>query len=105
MLFKRYVSRNAAWIGKTVLEGVGLPMDVIYMCHRACSSNEVEAVQMGLIKWREGGGGSPTWMVLLKAMEHAGISVQHIMKLKEELLEGAHCHDQLSSFMYKGGRY
>ena len=90
MLFKRFVSRNVAWKGMAVLKGIGLPTEAILLCYRDCFLNEVEAVQMGLIKWREGGGHSPTWTVLLKAMECAEIPVQHIMKLKEELLEGAH---------------
>lgn len=90
MLLRRFVSRNAAWKGKAVLEGVGLPSEVRDMCYKDCPSNEVEAVQTGLIKWREGGGDSPTWTVLLEAMEYAKIGVQHIAELKEEILRGTH---------------
>lgn len=92
MLLRRFVSKIVVWKGMAILAGVGLPLEVIYMCFRDCSSNQVEAVQMGLIKWRDGGGYSPTWTVLLNAMAHVEIPGQHITKLKEELLRGAHVH-------------
>ena len=60
------------------------------MCYTKHPLNEEEAVQTGLIEWKNGNGDSPTWTVLVKAMEHARIPVQQITKLKEELLKGAH---------------
>ena len=90
MLFRKFVSRNAAKKGRAVLEGVGLSSVRSNMCYTNHSANEEEAVQTGLIEWRNGGGNSPTWAVLVNAMEHAEIPVPLITKLKEELLKGAH---------------
>ena len=73
---------------KAVLEGVGLKKATI----RACISgnrNDEEAVQEGLIKWKEGQGKQPpTWTVLIGAMEYAEIDKDSIQGLKEELLRG-----------------
>ena len=87
MLF-RYVSRTAAGSGRAVLEGVGLSHEAIQMCYKNSQQNEEEAIQSGLIKWRDGSGDSPTWAVLIEAMEYAEIGLQHIKKMKEILLEG-----------------
>ena len=89
MLFRIHVSKIAARNGHAILEGVGLPAEVRETCYANHPSDVEEAVQSGLIKWRNGGGSSPTWTVLLNAMEYAEIAVQHITKLKEELLKGA----------------
>ena len=89
MLFRTHISKVAATQGRAILEGVGLPAEVIEMCYTNHPLNVEEAVQSGLIKWRGGGGSSPTWRVLLKAMEYAEIGLQHIWQLKEELLKGA----------------
>ena len=89
MLFRKYVSRTAAGSGRAVLEGVGLPNETIQMCYSKTSQNEEEAIQSGLMKWRDGGGDSPTWAVLVEAMHYAQIGVQHIEAMKEELLKGA----------------
>ena len=89
MLFRIHVSKIAARKGRAILEGVGLPTEVRETCYANHPSDVEEAVQSGLIKWRNGGGSSPTWTVLLNAMEYAEIAVQHITKLKEELLKGA----------------
>ena len=91
MLFRTYVSAVAAAKGHAILEGVGLPAEVRDTCFENHPRNVEEAVQSGLIKWRDGGGSSPTWTELLNAMEHAKIGVQHVSKLKEELLKGAVC--------------
>ena len=88
MLLRAFVSRNAAGKGRAILEGVGLSSEVRDMCYTDHPLNEEEAVQSGLIKWRDGNGGTPTWTVLLSAMEYAEIGVQHIRKLKEELVKG-----------------
>ena len=40
------------------------------------------------MKWRDGGGDSPTWGGLIEAMHYAEIGVQHIEAMKEELLQG-----------------
>ena len=89
MLFRTHISKVAATKGHAILEGVGLPAEVMEMCYTNHPLNVEEAVQSGLIKWRDGGGSSPTWRVLIKAMEYAEIAGQLIEKLKEELLKGA----------------
>ena len=84
ILFRKHVSRQAATKGRAVLEGVGLDSGTI----KACFSNasEEEAVQDGLIRWKDGQGTQPpTWCVLLDAMEYAHIAQQHIEDLKENL--------------------
>ena len=88
MLLRTFVSRNAAGKGWAILEGVGLSSEVRDMCYTDHPLNEEEAVQSGLIKWRDSNVGTPTWTVLLRAMEYGGIGVQHIRKLKEELVKG-----------------
>ena len=89
MLFRRFVSRNAAGKGRAVLEGVGLSNETIWMCYSMSSHDEEEAVQSGLNKWKDGEGVTPaTWMVLLEAMDYAGFAVLHITSLEEELLKG-----------------
>ena len=90
MLFRRFVSRNAAGRGRAVLEGVGLSSEAIRMCYSNSAHDEEEAVQSGLKRWRDGEGVTPpTWKVLFEAMDYAEIGVQHITSLEEELLKGA----------------
>ena len=89
MLFRAYVSRKAAGKGRAILEGVGLLPEVIEMCYVDNPQQEEEAVQSGLLTWRNGGGDEPTWAVLLEAMKYAEIGVQHVKSLEEELLKGA----------------
>ena len=91
MLFRRYVSRTAAGRGRAVLEGVGLPQEDIQMCFSKALQNEEEAIQFGLMKWRDGSGGSTTWAVLIEAMKYAQIGTQHIKAMKDELLKGKVC--------------
>lgn len=88
MLLRIFVSRNAAGRGRAILEGLGLPLEVRNMCYANNPMNEEEAVQSGLMKWANGSGDNPTWTVVLRAMEYAGIAVQHVSKLKDELLKG-----------------
>ena len=84
ILFRTFVSRQAATKGRAVLEGVGLDSDTIEACFSTAS--EEDAVQTGLIKWKDGQGTQPpTWCVLLNAMEYAHIAQQHIEDLKKEL--------------------
>ena len=82
------MSRTARGNGRAVLEGVGLSPEAIEMCYRDSLYREEEAVQSGLHRWREGEGASPTWAVLLEAMDYASISVQHMTALEEEVLKG-----------------
>ena len=89
MMLRTYVSKVAAGKGRAILEGIGLPSEMRDVCYINNPSNVEEAIQCGLLKWRNGSGDSPTWAVLLKAMEYAEIAVQHITKLKEEILKGA----------------
>ena len=91
MLFRRYVSRTAAGSGRAVLEGVGLTTTTIQMCYNNSPQNEEEAIQSGLMKWRDGSGDSTTWAVLIEAMEYAQIGTQHIEAMKKELLKGEVC--------------
>ena len=90
MLFRRYVSRTAAGNGRAVLEGVGLTHETIEMCYKNSTQNEEEAIQSGLMKWRNGSG-SRTWAVLIEAMDYAQIGTQHIEAVKKELLKGEVC--------------
>ena len=88
MLFRRYVSRNAAGEGRAVLEGVRLSYHEIEACFITHRWNEEDAVQAGLIKWCEGKGAQPpTWSVLIEAMEYADFAQQHIHDLKVELVQ------------------
>ena len=91
MLFRRYVSRTAAGNGRAVLEGVGLTQEMIEMCYKNSPQNEEEAIQSGLMKWRNGSGDSTTWAVLIEAMDFAQIGTQHIEAMKKELLKGEVC--------------
>ena len=86
ILFRTYVSRNAAGKARAVLEGVGLDTPTIAACFGAHLFNDEETVQDGLIKWLEGKGRQPpTWKVLFDAMDYAGIAQQHVAGLRKEL--------------------
>ena len=88
ILFRKYVSRTSAGKGRAVLGGVGLAPETIRACYGRHPSDEEEAVQDGLIKWAEGHHGySPTWSVLLDAIEYAGVAQQHCQRLQEELYQ------------------
>ena len=91
MLFRRHVSRTAAGNGRAVLEGVGLTHEAIETCYKNSPQNEEEAIQSGLMKWRNGSGDSTTWAVLIEAMDYAQIGTQHIEAMKKELLKGEVC--------------
>ena len=87
-LFRKYVSRTSAGKGRAVLEGVGLAPETIRACYGRHPLDEEDAVQDGLIKWAEGHHGySPTWRVLLDAIEYAGVAQQHCQRLQEELYQ------------------
>ena len=84
ILFRKYVSRQAATKGRAVLEVVGLDSGTIETYFSKPS--EEDAVQDGLITWKDGQGTQPpTWQVLLDAMEYAHIAQQHIDNLKKKL--------------------
>ena len=88
ILFRKYVSRTSAEKGRAVLEGVALDSDKIRACYSKHPLNEEEAVQDGLSKWADGHhGNSPTWRVLLDAMEYAGVGQKHCQGLREELYQ------------------
>ena len=89
MMLRKFVSRVAAGKGRAVLEGLGLPAGVREMCFMNNPSNLEEAIQYGLLQWKNGQGYSPTWEVLLRAMAYAEIPGQDVNKLKEEILKGA----------------
>ena len=91
MLFRRYVSRTAAGSGRAVLEGVGLTNETIQMCYKNSPQNEEEAIQSGLMKWRDGSRDSATWAMLIEAMEYAQIGTEHIEAMKKEVLKGEVC--------------
>lgn len=102
VLLREFVSRNAAGKGKAVLEYVGLSAEERNMVYANNPRDEEQAVQEGLLKWTESRVNT-TWKVLVDAMRHAGIAVQYINKLKEELQKGAcaflyvQCHVYISS--------
>ena len=86
ILFRKYVSRQAAKKGRAVLEGVGLHTEAIDACFSSHPQDEEGAVQAGLTKWSSGQGTQPpTWEVLLDAMEYAHIAQQHIEDLRKKL--------------------
>ena len=85
------MSRTAAGSGRAVLEGVGLTHEMIEMCYKNWPQNEEEAIQLGLMKWRNGSGDSTTWAVLIEAMDYAQIGTQHIEAMEKELLKGEVC--------------
>ena len=91
MLFRRYVSRTAAGSGRAVLEGVGLTPETIQRCYTDWPHNEEDAIQSGLMKWRNGSEDNTTWAVLIEAMDYAQIGTQHIEAMKKELLKGEVC--------------
>ena len=71
-----------------MLEKIGLAPETIEGCYGSYPRNEEEAVQDGLIKWAEGHhGSSPTWRMLLTAMEYAGVAQHHCQGLRDELYQ------------------
>ena len=84
-LFRRFISRNAARIGRAILETLGLPYETIEACYGRYPQNEEEAVQAGLQKWLDRGGEHCTWKALVCAMRFAGIGVHHRKMLTQEL--------------------
>ena len=86
MLFRLFVSRKASGKGRAVLEGLGHRAETIEACFNSHPLDEEGAVQAGLTKWSSGQSRKPpTWLVLLKAMEYAGIADEHVQGLKKEL--------------------
>ena len=79
------MSRKAAGKGRAVLEGVELDSATIQACFQSNPLNDEEAVQAGLIKWKDGQGLPPTWGVLTDAMDYAEIAQEHIDGLKKKL--------------------
>ena len=89
ILFRKYVSRQAATKGRAVLEGVELDSDTIEACFSNHPLDEEEAVQAGLTKWSSGQSYKPpTWEVLLDAMEYAQIAQEDEHGLKWRLGQG-----------------
>ena len=84
-LFRRFISRNAARIGRAILEKLGLSREAIEACYGRHPLNEEEAVQTGLQKWLDLGGDHCTWKALVYAMQFAGIGVHHRKMLRQEL--------------------
>ena len=86
ILFRKYVSRQAATKGRAVLEGVGLHTEAIEACFSNHPQDEEGAVQAGLTQWSSGQSYKPpTWEVLLEAMEQAQIAQVHVHGLKGKL--------------------
>ena len=85
MLLRKYVSQKITGNGRAILESVGLESETIEACFRSYPLDIEEAVQAGLIKWKDGQGYSPTWNVLIKAMNFAKIARHHIEGLKSTL--------------------
>ena len=85
MLFREHVSRAAAGKGRAVLEGLRLKSNTIEACFQSNPLREEEAVQMGLVKWKDGQGLPPTWKNLVDAMQFAQIEKSHVTELKKKL--------------------
>lgn len=85
MLFRTYVSRNAASRGRAILEGIGLNYETIEACFQNNQCTKEEVVQEGLIEWTAGQGEPPTWEMLIEAMHNANFAQQHIHGLKTKL--------------------
>ena len=83
------MSEQATGKGRALLAELELQQGEISAVYGAISENESEAVQKGLEIWREGRASTPTWTVLLKAMNDAGIAKDHVDGLKEELMKYA----------------
>ena len=75
-----------------LLGELGLDQETIRACIHNHFHEQEEAVQDGLIRWKEGQGKKqpPAWKVLVEAMDFAGIDQSNIRDLKKELgvLEG-----------------
>ena len=85
-LMRKNVSRAAGTQWKAVLEELGLEEATITSCFQNNPMNFEEAVQSGLVKWSGGHAKkSPTWSVLLKAMDEAGIHEKYTENLKRSL--------------------
>ena len=95
ILLREYVSSKSPGKGRAVLEALGLDAEVVDMSYGDNPRSEEAAVQAGLLKWV--GSHDATWEVLIGAMKHGGIAVQHIAKLKEELLKGVCMCSYISS--------
>ena len=79
------MSRRAAGKGRAILEGLGLDSPQIDSLISGNRRDE-EAVQAGLIKWSDGcSRTTPTWKVLLSAMEYARFPQQDVQSLKQKL--------------------
>ena len=86
ILFRKYVSSQAAGNGETLLKALGLSAESIAAVYGHIGiKSEIDAVQGGLEKWRGGRHSDPTWAVLLKAMDDAGFAKKHNRKLREKL--------------------
>ena len=81
------MSRNSAGKGRALLEKLGLTPEKIKSCYNNHILVEEEAVQAGLYFWKDDASCDPTWKVLVDAMEYAGIGVQYVEELKEELYQ------------------
>ena len=70
-----------------LLAELGLDQETVRACKTGNPLNDEEAVQDGLIRWKEGQGKKqpPTWAVLVEAMDFAGIDQSNIRDLKREL--------------------
>ena len=83
MLMRKHVSRNAPGKGRALLEARRLTAPQIEGYYGNDPLKEVEVVQARLQGWV--GERDTTWGDLLKAMENAGINVQHCNELKMAL--------------------
>ena len=72
--------------GKALLEKLGLAPETIALCYSK-TQDEEGAVQEGLFLWKDSADCDHTWKELVEAMLYAGIGVQHVEELKEELYQ------------------
>lgn len=84
MLFRKYVSNNAAGRGKALLAALELTPAEIARVYGSIDKSEIEAVQAGLLKWQERAS-VPTWAVLLEAMDQSGFAKEHCKGLEKRV--------------------
>ena len=87
ILLRTYVSRRSAGKGRALLEKLGLSPEKIALCYSKYPQDEEEVVQEGLYAWKDDVSSEPTWKTLVDAMLYAGIGVQYVEELKEELYQ------------------
>lgn len=85
VLFRTHVSNNATGRGRALLEALELPPEEIAAVYDNFEKRESDSVQAGLLEWSGGRARSPSWEVLLAAMNKAGFAREHCEGLEGKL--------------------